>query len=309
MEIFRSLARGKLLITGEYFVLDGAKALACPCIYGQEMWIEKKPSEQAQLKWTGLDHQGEKWLDIRFNLPDLSLSKASQKEHAEALSKILKYITNKQPLLFEKGHSYSVCNQLEFDRQFGLGSSSTLLYNTAKWAGLDPYDLSENSFGGSGYDIACAGAEQPILYQIKNKIPQSSPVGFKPTFHQHIYFLYLGKKQNSRDGIKRYKEMTKVSEEKINYISSLTDEMLKASDLKIFEEVMQAHESYIAENLKLPKVKDVYFKDLPCEVKSLGAWGGDFVMMTFKGPKEDLIKETQKKGFTQLFSFDEIIKT
>ena len=103
--------------------------------------------------------------------------------------------------------------------------------------------------------------------------------------------------------------MAEVSEKKTEYISSLTKELLSASDLRIFEEVMRAHESFISENLELPKVKDVYFRDLEGEVKSLGAWGGDFVMMTFEGPKKDLEKILDKKGFKQLFSFDEIIKT
>jgi hypothetical protein len=57
---------------------------------------------------------------------------------------------------------------LEFDRSWGLGSSSTLISNIALWANINPYLLLEQSFGGSGYDVACAQANGPLLY-IRNE--------------------------------------------------------------------------------------------------------------------------------------------
>ena len=34
-------SHGKLLITGEYLVLDGAKALAVPTVFGQDLSVKK----------------------------------------------------------------------------------------------------------------------------------------------------------------------------------------------------------------------------------------------------------------------------
>jgi hypothetical protein len=41
---------------------------------------------------------------------------------------------------------------------------------------------------------------------------------------------------------------------------------------------MEASETILSELLHLPKVKDLYFSDFDGSVKSLGAWGGDFVL-------------------------------
>ena len=53
--------------------------------------------------------------------------------------------------------------QLEFPREWGLGSSSTLISNLGLWAETDPYDLLSATLGGSGYDIAAARSESPFL--------------------------------------------------------------------------------------------------------------------------------------------------
>ena len=42
-------SNGKLLITGEYVVLDGAKALALPTKFGQYLIIE--PGKNQQINW------------------------------------------------------------------------------------------------------------------------------------------------------------------------------------------------------------------------------------------------------------------
>ena len=42
---------GKLLLTGEYFVLDGAMALALPTTVGQSMKVRYRHSYQPTLNW------------------------------------------------------------------------------------------------------------------------------------------------------------------------------------------------------------------------------------------------------------------
>ena len=57
MESFYS--RGKLLLSGEYLVLKGARALALPTKLGQTLSFEKKQS--SQLIWKSLDKNGLSW--------------------------------------------------------------------------------------------------------------------------------------------------------------------------------------------------------------------------------------------------------
>ena len=47
---------------------------------------------------------------------------------------------------------------------WGLGSSSTLISLLSQWSGVAPEKLLSTSFGGSGYDVACATAKDAIIY-------------------------------------------------------------------------------------------------------------------------------------------------
>ena len=51
MQTFNS--NGKLLLTGEYLVLDGAKALAVPTIFGQSLSLEL--IDEAKIIWSSFD--------------------------------------------------------------------------------------------------------------------------------------------------------------------------------------------------------------------------------------------------------------
>src|SRR5690554_8127321 len=51
-------ARGKLLLTGEYLVLHGARALALPLNKGQSMKVAYPAQSKAFLQWTALLPEG-----------------------------------------------------------------------------------------------------------------------------------------------------------------------------------------------------------------------------------------------------------
>ncbi len=57
MKTFRS--NGKLLITGEYTVLDKALALAVPTKFGQTLEVNSTDSQM--VNWTALKHDGKIW--------------------------------------------------------------------------------------------------------------------------------------------------------------------------------------------------------------------------------------------------------
>ena len=70
------------------------------------------------------------------------------------------------PSVFSNSASFSITTQLSFPRNWGLGSSSTLINNIAQWFQIDAFELLHQSFGGSVYDIACAQNNNPITYRI-----------------------------------------------------------------------------------------------------------------------------------------------
>ncbi len=55
---------GKLLLTGEYAVLDGADALAIPTKLGQSMTIKK--TRGSDLIWESLQPDGEPWFNAQI---------------------------------------------------------------------------------------------------------------------------------------------------------------------------------------------------------------------------------------------------
>ncbi len=71
----RHYSNGKLLLTGEYVVLDGATSLAVPTKFGQDLIIE--PIKDSQLIWGSFTHTGECWFEASFDLPKLRLTSAT----------------------------------------------------------------------------------------------------------------------------------------------------------------------------------------------------------------------------------------
>jgi len=293
---FRS--NGKLLLSGEYLVLDGAQALAIPTKYGQSLKVE---SAVNNLNWKSYTNEGDLWLDIVFD-NELNIIEASDVEAAKRLKDILYVARLLNPAFVEELKNKEVKTYLEFPGDWGLGSSSTLINNIAQWANIDPFELQQNSFPGSGYDIACAFNNTPILYSIVERQPAFITQHFYPSFYDKIFFVHLNKKQNSRDAIKSYKEKT-IDKSMIETVSEISQKMAVADDVKDFKTLMAKHENLLSEVLGIRTVKSELFPDFFGSVKSLGAWGGDFVMAVGEGVEEYF----KNKGYKTVIPFEDMI--
>ena len=71
-------ARGKLLLSGEYFVMDGAKALALPTQLGQHLMVTYKKSYSPCLQWKGVNSLGNTWFEAVFELWKFDLIEGSK---------------------------------------------------------------------------------------------------------------------------------------------------------------------------------------------------------------------------------------
>ena len=288
-------AHGKLLLTGEYAVLDGALAIALPTQYGQEMHIT--PSEREGIFFRSLTQEGIPWYEGQLFVGNTN-------PITQTLERILSQAQRMQPN-FLTGQSVHVETRLDFPREWGLGSSSTLISMIAQWAEVDPYELLWNSFGGSGYDIACARASSPILYQLTEGKAKVYPIYYNPPFATSLFFVYLNKKQNSREGIALYQGLKKNKKPLVTQLSQLTEEIYRIHSLESFSELLSEHEAVLSSYLRLPTVKDSLFKDFSGTIKSLGAWGGDFVLAI---GEESYIKEYFiSKGMQTILPFAQMI--
>ena len=303
-------SNGKLLLTGEYLVLDGAKSLALPTKYGQNLSVEK--IKEPNLIWASFTNTGNCWFEAVFDLPKLRLVNCtfnSDKEGsaefiAETLLDILAEAKRLNPDFLDVDHGFVVKTELNFPRNWGLGSSSTLINSIASWAKVDAFQLLWNSFKGSGYDIACAQNDTPIYYQIKEQKPKVDSVVFNPEFKDNLYFVYLNQKQDSKEGIAKFRESNIDYSAQINRISEISEAFAKVKSLHEFEALLVEHEQIISSIIKLQTVKEKLFPDYFGEIKSLGAWGGDFVLATGNQETPNYFKN---KGFETILTYSEMI--
>lgn len=299
-------SNGKLLITGEYAVLDGAKALAIPTKFGQS--LEVKASKGKKNEWNSFDENEQLWFQGEFEFKNGKIELISSEEYTgKKLQQILNEAHCLNPEIFsEKKAGINVKTRLNFNKDWGLGTSSTLINNIADWFEIDAYKLLKNTFGGSGYDIAAAQTKHPITYQITENGPSVLKANFYPEFAENIYFVYLNEKKNSRKAIAHYKALPEINKNGLTEkISSLTEQFINCNTLTEFELLINIHETLLSKALQTPKVKQERFPNFPGAVKSLGGWGGDFVMVT--GEKDEILEYFSEKGFSTIFAFEDIV--
>ena len=305
-------SHGKLLLTGEYLVLDGAKALALPTRKGQSLQVETL--SDPVLEFISLDHAGQPWFKAIANLKALAaktpedgrsvILETTDKAAGAHLLNMLRNIAGQNPSVFRNDKGYRLTSKLEFPRDWGLGSSSTFINNLALWSKTDPYQILEASLGGSGYDLACAKAEGPLFYTKTSHQPEVEPTDFNPEFKDHLFFIHLNKKQNSREGISKYRDLGGNKKEEILRVSEISEAMATCTSLKLFEELISEHEHIISKLLSLPTVKAQLFADFNGCIKSLGAWGGDFILAT---SENDPTTYFQSKGYHTILPYSDLI--
>lgn len=295
-------SHGKLILTAEYLVLDGARALAIPTKKGQK--LEITATTTPQLHWKSDLYQGATWINHTFNLPLQSQSHFVD-PLITRLHLILLAAQSLNPAFLASGGGYAVTSTLEFPKNWGLGSSSTLISNISQWAQVDPYVLLSKTFKGSGYDIACAQANGPLLFHKTYAGVESTPIAFHPPFKDRLFFIHLNRKQNSRESIKHYRSLDqKRLALEVTTFTELTDKIVQCTSLLSFRKLIDAHEKRLSLLLQTPTIKSQLFEDYEGSIKSLGGWGGDFILAT--GTKRDM-NYFKEKGYLTIIPYSHMI--
>lgn len=297
---------GKLLLSGEYFVLDGAEALALPTTVGQSLTVRYSPSFNPVLSWKSFDPKGQLWFEAKFEFWRFNLIGSEDTEETKVLQGLLREARKQNPHFLRDEVDVIVETRLGFPLDWGLGSSSTLVFNIAQWAYVSPFELLFKTMRGSGYDIACAQSEGPIIYQKNTSGPKWAPTAFDPSFKDNLWFVYLGHKQNSRAAIAKYRE-NKSQPEQIARITELTRLMAQAQTLQEFQSALLEHEAILSERLGQKTVKEEKFSDFNGEIKSLGAWGGDFILVSSDMNHENVKSYFNDKGLDVCLPYRELI--
>ena len=295
-------SNGKVLLTAEYLVMDGAKALAFPSKLTQELYIEDTKSNF--IHWISLDENKNVWYEEKFFRKEKSICyKGVKNDISEKIVCLFNHIHLSNDINDSLGKKF--ISKINFKREWGLGSSSSLVNNLAKWSKVDPYKLLFTAFNGSGYDIACCDVKTPIVFNKIGKTINIENIKFNPTFKKNIFLIYRGKKQNTQNSILDYKKIKFDKNSAVNKINELTNNIINCSSLSDFERLIESHESIISKIINIKPIQKLNFKDYNNGViKSLGSWGGDFILVT--GDQKDL-SYFKEKGYNTIYSISDLL--
>ena len=297
-------SKAKLMVSGEYLVLKGALSLALPLKYGQKLTVETNEGEP-KIRWESMIDD-KVWFSTSILLPGFLVKESNFPEISKTLCKILLAARKLNPNFLINPKEFLVTSVMDFDPDWGIGSSSSLISNIAYWADCNPFELNNLVFNGSGYDIACARSSFPIIYGIKGGKPSYRKANFRPLFHQQLYFIYLNRKQNSQKSVQKL-DLTRISSNDIQTISALTLDIEKAQNLETFQLRMDQHEEIVGKIIREIPVKALLFNDFNGSVKSLGAWGGDFILAASAESEEYVRNYFINKCLTIIFKYNEIV--
>ena len=119
-------SNGKLLLTGEYVVLDGATSLAIPTKYGQSLAVES--NNDKKIIWHSYDEKNTIWFKHEFELnSDGRLKKVQYDDISNKIVEILNAAKLLNPEFLNQKKGYNISTFLNFPRNWGLGTSSTLI--------------------------------------------------------------------------------------------------------------------------------------------------------------------------------------
>tara|TARA_B100001027_G_scaffold28453_1_gene16836 strand:+ start:9857 stop:10762 length:906 start_codon:yes stop_codon:yes gene_type:complete len=295
-------SNGKLLITSEYLVMKGAMALAIPAKLDQELNVTSTNSDF--VNWKSFNKNNQIWYEEKFFLDKGTLIYHGKKNKmSDLIVRLFDYIHKfNNP---EKSIGNEFIWKINFNINWGLGSSSTLINNLSKWAKVNPYKLLFSVFNGSGYDIACCDKSNPIIFQKKDDYLSVSDTTFKPNFLNNLFLIFLNKKQDTQKSVQNFLGNDQSLSEEINQMNEIVHEIENVKDITTFESLIERHEKIIANILQMPTIQNDKFPDYNNGViKSLGSWGGDFVLATGDEKSVDYFEE---KGFNTIRKISDLL--
>jgi hypothetical protein len=266
------------------------------------------PGEAPKMEWIATDSEGVWFRADLVRSAGWSVFKTTDKVIAGKLIRLLGAARFLNPAFLSADGSWIVNNKLEFNRNWGWGSSSTLTSNIAAWAGVDPLALNAMVSEGSGYDIVCARSDSPLYYQIRAGRPVVQEILFHPGFSEHLGFVYLGKKQDTAREIARFDPSRINIKELTDKISDISEQMAFVPTIRQFNTLIEKHEDLIGNALNRSPIKKLLFPGFPGSVKSLGAWGGDFVMFASEESYHTSVQYFNDRGYRVAFAWKEILR-
>ncbi len=289
-------APGKILLVGEYTVIKGFEGLAVPVKSGQwmDVWEFDSPGNaEDRFIFNALDSRGASWFSESFDISNLksnsletnavksNVADENFENNESHLSKLLALVPES---FWKSGKSYRFETRLEFDRSSGLGSSSTFVQLMSNYFKLDPFQVQDLVFGGSGYDVAIAAVQKPLIYWRNEQGVHFRQWKLNSELTKDWKVVFLGNKVNSRTSTSQVSDMLEDLSNDENYrmqIQKIIEIVRDAQELMALETGIEMYQMFLSQLLGMV-TPYTYFgvKPLPRGVcKWLGAWGGDMLLV------------------------------
>ena len=159
------------------------------------------------------------------------------------------------------------------------------------------------TYQGSGYDIAVAKCKKSIFFQKEGDFNEITHTKFSPPFKDNLFFIHLNKKVNSQKEVIKflnYKNEFKDDILRINYLGNM---FINEKNQETFNEMLKEHEEIISNIVSKKPIQKALFKDFYGQIKSLGSWGGDFILASGDNETPNYFS---KKGFKTIIPFSEM---
>ncbi len=283
--------------------MEGAMGLAVPVKWGQSMKVTE--SQGAGIHWITKDQNGAKWFECKLNLIDFAIEKTTDETKAEFVQSLIKSAAQLNSDFLSKWKKYKVTCDLGFDPAWGLGTSSTLICNLATWAELSPFELFFDTQEGSGYDIAAAVSQEPLLYQKNEDELSFETFDWSGNLTDGICVFYQGHKQNSLEEVRTWKTNKVWKQKDVKQVSSISEALADCNDVDEAISLLRDHVNMM-ERILNRTAYDGQFSDFEGVVKPLGAWGGDFGL-ALHTDVEYTAKYLAKKGMKTVFRLGDIL--
>ncbi len=318
MKSINYYSNGKFLLTAEYLILDGALALSIPLKFGQKLTINTgiKPGIEFKTYQYNKEIYSNCFLineesNKKFICEQTEEKHNSQTEinrkSTEYILKTINALLELKPDLIDETTKLEIKADLNFDIHWGLGSSSSLISDIAYWGDVDPYQLFKKVTNGSGYDIFAAREKSPFTFQLIDSKPEIKSINLNNFLFGNVLFVYLGKKQNSENEVNNYRKKGIIDSASIDEITLITKKFLSLKSENELLYLIRKHEEVLSSILGRQRIRMELFKDFDGEIKSLGAWGGDFVMAYSINGLEYSKNYFSSRKFDVIFQWDEIV--
>ena len=299
------------MLCGEYAVTIGVEALALPVYLGQWMyvWEFDSPGGGDRLIWEAKEKDGSTWLNESFALPletmEAETEKSSERDRSrEVLHSMLSMVAEG---FWKTGKSYRIETQLEFDRSSGLGSSSTMVANFARLAGLDAQIVQQKVLGGSGYDVAVAELGKGLVFWKNAEVANWDAWKLSADLTSKWKIVFLGKKQNSRNALADVKgKLMEIEKDDflMHQLQQVCAAVKMANQVPMLEAGLEMWQAILAMSLGL-ETPYQHFKFQPTKgglCKWLGAWGGDMLLINdvFEESEREALKKYKIVDWNQL---------